>query len=201
MANSGVLPEIVAIQGERRQEVLMLTSEPGALTAVFPISWVRDQFSALHNQPRTVFFDKGAGAQIPQGVLDAVEDHCSAEMCNAAVDYRESAEVDAVLARARESVAAFLNAIASGGSDSTSDRQLGGTADGQSHNFLFRSHYMVIHGLACSVGIASANRFHNVGVFAGGELAVIPDINRGEHDALHLTANVCNGAHQQAVKS
>ena len=75
MANSGVLPEIVAIQGERRQEVLMLTSEPGALTAVFPISWVRDQFPALHNQPRTVFFDKVAGAQIPQGVLDAVEDH------------------------------------------------------------------------------------------------------------------------------
>ena len=75
VANSGVLPEIVAMQGGRRQEVLMLMSEPGALTAVFPISWVRDQFPALHNQPRTVFFDKGAGAQIPQGVLDAVEDH------------------------------------------------------------------------------------------------------------------------------
>src|SRR5207237_491935 len=41
----------------------------------FPIDWVRASFPALHTGDKFVFFDNGAGAQVPQIVLDAVHDH------------------------------------------------------------------------------------------------------------------------------
>src|SRR3989442_13914112 len=58
---------------------------------------------------------------------------------------------------------------------------------------------MVMHGLACGTWIASADRFHNVGMLAGRKLAIVSDVNRGKHDALHLTAYLSDSAHQTAV--
>jgi cysteine desulfurase family protein (TIGR01976 family) len=59
-----------------------------------------------------VFFDNAAGAQIPATVLEAVTDHLVARNVQRGGPYRHSREVDAMIARARESVAAFLNARA-----------------------------------------------------------------------------------------
>jgi cysteine desulfurase family protein (TIGR01976 family) len=76
----------------------------------FPISWVRQSFPALHSSDNFVFFDNGAGAQAPQIVLDAVQDHLLSRNVQRGGCYRRSQEVDAAIQRARESVAIFLNA-------------------------------------------------------------------------------------------
>src|SRR6185503_11542151 len=57
-----------------------------------------------------VFFDNGAGAQVADTVLDAVTDHLLIRNVQRGGPYRQSREVDAMIARARESVAAFVNA-------------------------------------------------------------------------------------------
>ena len=41
----------------------------------FPIEWVRQSFPALNNGEKFIFFDNGAGAQVPQTVLNAVHNH------------------------------------------------------------------------------------------------------------------------------
>jgi len=41
----------------------------------FPISWVRECFPALNLGDNFIFFDNGAGAQIPMAALDAVQKH------------------------------------------------------------------------------------------------------------------------------
>jgi cysteine desulfurase family protein (TIGR01976 family) len=76
----------------------------------FPISWVRQSFPALNGGDNFVFFDNGAGAQAPQIVLDAVQDHLLSRNVQRGGRYRRSQEVDAAIQRARESVAIFLNA-------------------------------------------------------------------------------------------
>jgi cysteine desulfurase family protein (TIGR01976 family) len=76
----------------------------------FPIDWVRDSFPALHTGDKFVFFDNGAGAQVPQIVLDAVHDHLLMRHVQRGGRYRRSQEVDAAIQRARESVTTFLNA-------------------------------------------------------------------------------------------
>src|SRR5207247_8128037 len=54
--------------------------------------------------------DNAAGAQIPSTVLDAVTDHLRTRNVQRGGPYRHSREVDAMIARTRESVAAFVNA-------------------------------------------------------------------------------------------
>src|SRR3984893_18334498 len=76
----------------------------------FPISWVRQSFPALNASDHFVFFDNGAGAQVPQAVLNAVQDHLLARNVQRGGRYRRSQEFDAAIQRARESVAIFLNA-------------------------------------------------------------------------------------------
>jgi cysteine desulfurase family protein (TIGR01976 family) len=76
----------------------------------FPIDWVRDSFPALHTGDNFVFFDNGAGAQVPQIVLDAVQNHLLTRNVQRGGPYGRSQEVDAAIQRARESVAIFLNA-------------------------------------------------------------------------------------------
>jgi cysteine desulfurase family protein (TIGR01976 family) len=76
----------------------------------FPISWVRESFPALNSQENFVFFDNGAGAQVPQVVLDAVQHHLLTCNVQRGGRYRQSQEVDAAIQRARQSVATFLNA-------------------------------------------------------------------------------------------
>ena len=41
----------------------------------FPCDRIRSLFPALHEEPRLIFFDNGAGAQIPQDVFDAINGH------------------------------------------------------------------------------------------------------------------------------
>jgi cysteine desulfurase family protein (TIGR01976 family) len=57
-----------------------------------------------------VFFDNGAGAQVPQVVLDAVHNHLLMRQVQRGGRYSRSREVDASIQSARESVATFLNA-------------------------------------------------------------------------------------------
>jgi len=76
----------------------------------FPIDHARSQFPALTRSDASVFFDNAAGAQIPQRVFDAVNEHLLLRNVQRGGRYRESQEVDAGVKRAREVVAAFLNA-------------------------------------------------------------------------------------------
>jgi len=76
----------------------------------FPIAWVRSSFPALNSGDNFVFFDNGAGAQVPQRVLDAVHDHLLNRHVQRGGRYGRSQEVDAGIQRTRESVATFLNA-------------------------------------------------------------------------------------------
>jgi cysteine desulfurase family protein (TIGR01976 family) len=76
----------------------------------FPVDDLRRQFPALERANGFVFFDNAAGAQIPACVLAAVTDHLVTRNVQRGGPYRHSREVDAMIARARASVAAFVNA-------------------------------------------------------------------------------------------
>ena len=56
-----------------------------------------------------MFFDNGAGAQVPQGVIEAIHGHLLHRNVQRGGRYNRSVEVDAVIAGARESVAVFIN--------------------------------------------------------------------------------------------
>jgi cysteine desulfurase family protein (TIGR01976 family) len=82
-----------------------------ALHAVsFPYDRVRMLFPALNEEPGFTFFDNGAGAQIPQVVFDAINGHLLHCNVQRGGRYAKSIEVDTVIARARDSVAALINA-------------------------------------------------------------------------------------------
>jgi cysteine desulfurase family protein (TIGR01976 family) len=76
----------------------------------FPVDDLRHQFPALEQANGFVFFDNAAGAQIPARVLEAVTGHLVSRNVQRGGPYRHSREVDAMIARARGSVAAFVNA-------------------------------------------------------------------------------------------
>lgn len=75
----------------------------------FPIDSVRASFPALSRGGDFIFFDNAAGAQVPQLVLDAVNKHLLENNVQRGGRYAKSQEVDATIARARESVAVLLN--------------------------------------------------------------------------------------------
>src|SRR6201998_4905052 len=76
----------------------------------FPVRSIRSSFPPLSGDKEFVFFDNAAGAQVPQIVLDAVNHHLLVNNVQRGGRYSKSQEVDAVIARARESVALLLNA-------------------------------------------------------------------------------------------
>jgi cysteine desulfurase family protein (TIGR01976 family) len=76
----------------------------------FPSDRIRSLFPALNQEPSFIFFDNAAGAQIPQGVFDAVNGHLLHCNVQRGGRYAKSMEVDATIARARESVADLINA-------------------------------------------------------------------------------------------
>ena len=76
----------------------------------FPITSVRAAFPALNRAPGFIFFDNAAGAQVPGIVLDAVNHHLLDCNVQRGGRYPQSREVDATIARARQSVADLLNA-------------------------------------------------------------------------------------------
>jgi cysteine desulfurase family protein (TIGR01976 family) len=76
----------------------------------FPVESIRALFPALQREPGFIFFDNAAGAQVPQIVLDAVNRHLVERNVQRGGRYRQSQQVDEIIGRARESVAALLNA-------------------------------------------------------------------------------------------
>jgi len=78
--------------------------------AWFPVESVRTSFPALNRPPQFTFFDNAAGAQVPQVVLDAVNHHLLQCNVQRGGRYAKSREVDETIFRARQSVAALVNA-------------------------------------------------------------------------------------------
>ncbi|HET7439800.1 MAG TPA: aminotransferase class V-fold PLP-dependent enzyme, partial [Terriglobales bacterium] len=76
----------------------------------FPIAWVRNSFPALQAADGFIFFDNGAGAQIPQLALDAVRNHLISHNVQRGGPYSKSRAVDESIQQARETMAMFLNA-------------------------------------------------------------------------------------------
>ena len=88
-----------------------MSDKPSALSPeLFPAKALRRRFPALAAASDFVFFDNAAGAQVPDTVLAAVADHLLMRNVQRGGPYKQSREVDAMIVRARESVAAFVNA-------------------------------------------------------------------------------------------
>jgi cysteine desulfurase family protein (TIGR01976 family) len=76
----------------------------------FPVEAVRARFPALKRAAPFIYFDNAAGAQAPQGVLDAVAGHLLDFNVQRGGRYPKSIEVDRVIVEARTKVAAWINA-------------------------------------------------------------------------------------------
>jgi len=76
----------------------------------FPVERLRGEFPALQRAGAGVFFDNAAGAQVPQAVFDAINEHLLVRNVQRGGRYAQSVAVDETIARARASVAAFVNA-------------------------------------------------------------------------------------------
>lgn len=80
------------------------------IAGAFPLDQVRAHFPALSLPGDPVYFDNGAGAQVPQGVLDAVGHHMLHRMVQRGGRYAASRAVDEAIAEARARVADLVNA-------------------------------------------------------------------------------------------
>src|SRR4029079_16624147 len=78
----------------------------------FPADDLRREFPALAQAGDFLFCDNAAGAEVPANVLAAVTDHLVSRNVQRGGPYGRSQEVDAMIARTREAVAAFVNARA-----------------------------------------------------------------------------------------
>jgi cysteine desulfurase family protein (TIGR01976 family) len=87
-----------------------MAGDSAASGAAFPVEALRSRFPALQRAGSNIFFDNAAGAQVPQMVLDAVNRHLLDHNVQRGGRYPQSIAVDATIARARSSVAAFINA-------------------------------------------------------------------------------------------
>ena len=76
----------------------------------FPVERLRAEFPALQRAGNGVFFDNAAGAQVPQAVFDAINEHLLVRNVQRGGRYSQSIAVDEVLTRARASVGALVNA-------------------------------------------------------------------------------------------
>jgi cysteine desulfurase family protein (TIGR01976 family) len=76
----------------------------------FPVETLRRQFPALRTAGSCVFFDNAAGAQVPDGVIEAVKHHLIERNVQRGGRYPRSQAVDAMIWEARSSMAAFVNA-------------------------------------------------------------------------------------------
>lgn len=76
----------------------------------FPVERLRAEFPALQRAGNGVFFDNAAGAQVPQAVFDAINEHLLERNVQRGGRYSQSIAVDETLARARASVGALVNA-------------------------------------------------------------------------------------------
>ncbi len=79
-------------------------------TRAFPVEMLRQRFPALRSAGLGVFFDNAAGAQVPNGVIEAVRHHLIEHNVQRGGRYGRSLAVDATISRARSRVAALINA-------------------------------------------------------------------------------------------
>jgi cysteine desulfurase family protein (TIGR01976 family) len=77
---------------------------------VTTVDAVRARFTALQ-QPLT-FFDAPGGTQVPDSVIDAISDYLRYSNANTDGPFATSRRTDALLTKARQTAAAFLNATA-----------------------------------------------------------------------------------------
>jgi len=83
-------------------------STPGS--GAFPVERLRAEFPALQRAGKDVFFDNAAGAQVPRAVFDAINEHLLVRNVQRGGRYPQSVAVDEILAQARASVGALVNA-------------------------------------------------------------------------------------------
>ncbi len=88
----------------------MMNTRIADAAETFPVERVRAQFPALERAGEFVFFDNAAGAQVPSVVLEAVNRHLIEHNVQRGGRYKQSIAVDAAIADARNTVAAFINA-------------------------------------------------------------------------------------------
>jgi cysteine desulfurase family protein (TIGR01976 family) len=81
-----------------------------AVERAFPVERLRAEFPALQRAGSGIFFDNAAGAQVPQDVFDAINEHLLERNVQRGGRYPQSIAVDMSQARARASVAALVNA-------------------------------------------------------------------------------------------
>src|ERR1700694_148867 len=99
------------VRGVREEMTPILSpTSSSAQQSRFPVETIRALFPALDREPSFLFFDNAAGAQIPQVVFEAVNRHLLECNVQRGGRYPKSQEVDATIARARQSVAIFLHA-------------------------------------------------------------------------------------------
>src|SRR5260370_757304 len=98
------------IAADPRTSLADTTHRKNSTAHEFPVDRIRLSFPALQSAGDFIFFDNAAGAQVPQAVFDAVNRHLLQCNVQRGGRYGKSMEVDATIARARESVACLLNA-------------------------------------------------------------------------------------------
>jgi cysteine desulfurase family protein (TIGR01976 family) len=105
-----MLASQIPLERVLQRENILNAESVASSAANFPIASVRAAFPALHRASGFIFFDNAAGAQVPQNVLDAVNHHLLECNVQRGGRYAQSREVDATIARARQSVADLVNA-------------------------------------------------------------------------------------------
>src|SRR3954452_7768165 len=83
--------------------------------SVANIAAIREQFPALqrtHNGFPVAYFDGPGGTQVPRVVVEAMDDYLYHHNANTHWAYPTSEETDAIIERARDALADFLNATA-----------------------------------------------------------------------------------------
>ncbi len=91
----------------------MTATAPRTASRAASLEAIRAQFPALlrtHNGQSVAYFDGPGGTQVPLAVAAAMQDYLLHHNANTHWAYPTSAETDAMLARARETLADFLNA-------------------------------------------------------------------------------------------
>jgi selenocysteine lyase/cysteine desulfurase len=89
----------------------MPTTE-NAVTAALDVQWVRSQFPSLNqtiNGHPAAFLDGPGGTQVPQRVIDAIDDYLRRDNANTGGAYATSRRTDAMIASARTTMADFLH--------------------------------------------------------------------------------------------
>jgi len=84
----------------------------GTLNQAFNIAWVREQFPSLKlqvNGKSAAFFDGPAGTQVPQQVMDAIQNYLLGSNANTHGAFETSRRNDATIAVARAAMADFFH--------------------------------------------------------------------------------------------